>query len=169
MKSPPPEVPAAKDLGSLAPEYRLAVARVLDRMRQKGFDAVIAETIRTPERQEFLFGFGREYDDGRGVVTNSRSALYSWHGYGLAVDIVSGAHGWDAPASFWQALEECAMAEDLTSGADWNRNGVHDEKLCDKPHVQWWCAGMRVSPSDHARELYRDHGVEWVWKELHAA
>ena len=46
-------------------------------MKLRGLDAIVAETLRTDERQEFLYGFGRDYDDGRGIVTHSRAAT-SW-------------------------------------------------------------------------------------------
>lgn len=173
MKAPPPEVAACTDAAQLAPHFRAAVERVLERMQAHGYEAVVSETLRTKSRQEFLYGFGRDYDDDRGIVTNSKSALDSWHGFGLAVDIISRAFAWDAPPAFWAALEQAALAEGLTSGADWNRNGEHDEKFCDRPHIQWYCQGMHVSPSDHARQLVErlglERGLHEVWFEVHAA
>lgn len=173
MKTPPAEIPACTDVTRLAPQFRAALERLLDRLEAQGFKARIAETIRTAERQEYLYGFGRDYDDDRGIVTNSRSTYASWHGFGLAVDVVHATLGWAAPTTFWAALERAALAEGLTSGADWNRNGDHDEKFCDRPHVQWYCPGMRVSPSDHARQLITqlgaDRGIHEVWLEVRAA
>lgn len=173
MKAPPAEVACCDDLAQLAPQFRFAIERLLERLEAQGFKARIAETIRTNERQAYLYGFGRDYDDDRGIVTQSPSALTSWHGFGLAVDIVHATLGWGAPSTFWAALERAALAEGLTSGADWNRNGEHDEKFCDRPHVQWYCPGMRVSPSDHARQLVDQLGLERglheVWIEVRAA
>ena len=165
---PPTEVPACDDLDQLAPKFRSAVNGIIGRLEAQGFAAKVAETVRTPERQKFLYGFGRDYDDDRGVVTQSESALTSWHGFGLAVDIIHASLGWGAPVTFWQALARAALAEGMTSGSDWNRNSINDEKFCDRPHVQWYCAGMHVSPSDHARQLLAQGGVEAVWREVEA-
>jgi hypothetical protein len=162
MKLPPPpaEVPACRDMDRLAPQFRAKIEDLLAELRPHYPHARVAETVRTDERQAYLYGFGRDYDDDRGIVTNAPTATTSWHRFGLAVDIEG------VPAA---VLEETTMAHGLTSGSDWNRNGIHDEHLCDAPHVQWFCAGMHVSPSDHARALLAAAGVEAVWRELHAA
>jgi hypothetical protein len=163
LPAPPREVPCIARVEVLAPKFQDAVRRILERMAQLGLKARVVETMRTDARQQYLYGFGRDYDDDRGVVTQSDSAFTTWHGYGLAVDMV-----WGAPTTFWEALARLALAEGLTSGADWNRNGLHDEKFCDRPHVQWYCPGMHVAPSDHARALVEQGGIEAVWKELGA-
>lgn len=135
--------------------------RALDAMRQAGFDPIIFETIRTPERQRYLYGFGRAYDDGRGTVTNSIDAEHTWHGFGLAADIISKAHEWAAPESFWHALGVALRDEGLAWGGDWPR-------FKDLPHAQWG-EPMRRSPSARAVELIRMGGLEAVWEEVHAA
>ena len=42
---------------------------IVKEMADAGHNAKVFETLRTAERQEFLYGFGRQYDDGRGTVT----------------------------------------------------------------------------------------------------
>ena len=158
---PPPEVPASTDLALLAPRFCDVVFTLLQGLRAKGLDPVVREAFRSDARQAWLYGFGRDYDDGRGEVTNAETGAKSWHRYGLAVDVVSNAEGDDAPESFWQALRDAAVSLHLTSGADWS--------MQDKPHVQWWCEGMPVTPSDHAWELLQSQGVGAVWQELHAS
>ena len=69
MRAPPPEVHADNSLDSLAPKFREAVEKILEQMG----DAKVSETTRTFARQSYLYGFGREYDDGRGIVTNAAS------------------------------------------------------------------------------------------------
>ena len=109
--------------------------------------ARVFETLRTDDRQRFLYGFGREYDDGRGVVTNSRTAMDTWHGFGLAVDIVDRAKLWNAPDDFWWVLGTSARRHGLVWGADWNGNwSSADERFMDRPHIQWG-NGMRRRPS----------------------
>ena len=83
---PPAEVPVQSDMTLLAPFFREAVERVVADMKAWGYTPQVFETMRTNERQAFLYGFGRTYNDGRGIVTYSQSADDTWHGYGLAVD-----------------------------------------------------------------------------------
>jgi hypothetical protein len=160
LPPPPPEIPASTDMLQLAPLFAEKVFTVLADMKAKGHDAVVCEAFRSDERQEYLYGFGRDYDDGRGIVTQAPTGAKSQHRYGLAVDIYSASQQWDAPPRFWTDLRDCAVALNLTSGADWTHP--------DRPHVQHWCEGMHVTPSDHAWELLQSQGVEAVWKEVRA-
>lgn len=154
----PKEPPRSADVSRCAPRFAEKIARVIQRMEQQGYDPIVYEAGRSEERQVWLHGFSREYDDGRGCVTHAATAFKAWHIYGLAVDIISRSKGWDAPDGFWACLRTEAEAEGLEAGAKW--------KMADKPHVQW--APMRTTPSDHAKELYDAEGVEAVWKEVGA-
>lgn len=155
MRPPPPEVPCARSLDGLAPRFRAAVIATLADVPE----AIVAESVRTFARQSYLYGFGREYDDGRGVVTNAASNLTSWHGYGLAVDIVHATKGWDAGLAWFRLLGETAKGHGLDWGGDWHHP--------DYPHVQW--GTLRDSPSDRARRLLADGGLAAVWREVGAA
>lgn len=159
LPAPPTEVPCDRSLDSLAPKFRARVEDVLHAMKLRGLDAIVAETLRTDERQEFLYGFGRDYDDGRGIVTHSRAAT-SWHRYGLACDIISQSAEWDARPQWWQALGEEARRCGLAWGGDW--------RMKDLPHVQFG-PPMRQSPSPRAAELLAQGGMEAVWREVGAA
>lgn len=160
LPKPPREVAVEHSLEPLAPRFRDAVERVLERMQEAGFQAVVAESIRSNEREEYLYGFGRTYDDGRGIVTHSKDCAHSWHCFGLAVDIVDAKLAWDAPAKFWRALRAAAEEEGLVSGA------VFSDP--DLPHVQWG-APMRHSPSPNAVALQKEGGNVRVWQEVGAA
>jgi peptidoglycan LD-endopeptidase CwlK len=155
MQPVPMEPPVDRSLEHLAPRFRAAVLAVLDRVT----DARVEEAFRTPERQSFLFGFGRDYDDGRGIVTQAPTNLTSWHGYGLAVDIIHKTKGWDAGRFWFQLMGEVAEANGLTWGGRWTSP--------DRPHVQW--GRCRVSPSSEARRLFAEGGPEAVWKAVRAA
>lgn len=168
LPRPPIEVPVCSDYSRLAPKFCDAVLRVLERMRAKGWDAIVYETLRTDARQRFLYGFGRIYDDGRGVVTHSQSADETWHFFGLAVDIISKSMRWDAPAEFWRDLEEAAEAEGLVSGRDWDGDDATTQSFVDGPHIQWG-KPMRRSPSPRAARLFSIGGYEAVWREVGAA
>jgi peptidoglycan L-alanyl-D-glutamate endopeptidase CwlK len=151
----PPEVPVNSSLDGLAPKVRGAALRIVARMQEQGFAVRIFETLRTAERQSFLYGFGRDYDDGRGKVTKVASADDGWHFYGLAVDFVEDDKDpWTASQAFWRALGEAAEDEGMTWGGRW--------KFLDVPHTQF--GKCKVSPSDHARKLYAAGGKEAVWR-----
>lgn len=163
MKLPPPptpEPPEDRDMMKLAPVFAAKVFDLLHRVGDEGFDPFVFEGFRSDDRQAWLFGCGRDYDDGRGIVTDASDGRHSWHRYGLAVDIISKSNRWDAPANFWLSLRDHALQLGLTPGATWTRP--------DRPHVQWHCDGMFVTPSDHAWALLQSDGAEAVWKELHA-
>jgi hypothetical protein len=152
---PPKEVKVQAALDGLAPQFRKALEKTVARMVVLGHKPRIFETVRTAERQAFLYGFGRKYDDGRGVVTNSQSNLKTWHGYGLAADIVEDdATPWNATSAFWNDLGACAEACGLEWGGRW--------RFLDLPHVQW--GKCRRSPSQVAINALAKHGVAEVWR-----
>ena len=154
----PKEPPRSADLGQCAPKFADLVRQLLARLEQQGYDPIVFEALRSGERCGFLYGFGRDYDDGRGLVTNAKTGERSWHTYGLAVDIISKAHGWKAADGFWAALRTEADALGLEAGGNW--------KMADKPHVQW--GPMRTTPSDLASALFEEGGLPSVWKEVGA-
>jgi hypothetical protein len=160
LPKPPVDVPANASPSVLAPRFRDAVQRVFIEMRKAGFDPVISESLRTPERQSYLFGFGRKYDDGRGIVTKAPNCDLSWHCFGLAVDVISAKYGWDAPPEFWRALAAAAKDEGLVSGSTFTD--------ADLPHVQWG-SPMLKTPSPRAASLRESGGNAAVWRVVGAA
>lgn len=163
LPAPPRLVPHISSVVGLAPKVRDGALLVCERMRADGWAPVIFETIRTPERQAYLYGFGRTYDERpkpRGRVTKVQDARLGWHFYGLAVDIVENDKDpWIAPLGFWNALGKHAEALGFTWGGRWT-------DPYDAPHIQW--GRCRRSPSKRARELYDAGGAEAVWREVGA-
>lgn len=159
LPKPPAEVPVISRLTVLAPKMQVAVLAIIKEMADAGHNAKVFETLRTPERQAFLYGFGRVYDDGRGIVTKVQDSRKGWHHYGLAVDIVQNDNSpWDAPQAFWQTLGKCAEKHGLTWGGRW--------KFLDLPHSQW--AGCPTSPTALDAALMADDGMEAVWRKYSA-
>lgn len=154
----PLEVPLQRHLEALAPEFLARLARVFEEMVRAGHDPFVFESLRSHERQEYLFGFGRSYDDGRGIVTNSGSGFETWHFYGLAVDIVSSQNLWNAPVAFWRDLGAAVRRYGLAWGGDW-------PNFPDKPHVQFG-PPMPQSPTASTVDLFRAGGNAAVWKHL---
>lgn len=155
----PRDVPVQRSLALCAPRMRTAVERMLA-MLEGGPTEAVFETLRTAERQRYLYGFGRAYDDGRGRVTQAATHLQSWHGFGLAVDIVEkDATPWNVPVGFWNAIGDAARANGLFWGGAWNTP--------DLPHVQW--KQCPASPTDADRELLARAGMPAVWEKYGAA
>lgn len=153
--------PVNASLDGLAPKFRDALLAMCEAVEAAGHARPrIFETLRTDARARYLFGYGRTWDDGRGIVTNSRDALSTWHGYGLAADVIHPTLRWAAPEAYWRAIGAAAKA----NGLDWGGSWVN---FPDRPHVQW--GKCRRSPSVRARALKTDGGNEAVWHEVGAA
>ena len=152
----PPEPHRQNALDLCAPKFAKAVMATLHDLQEYGFDPHCYETLRTPERQAWLAGFGRDYDDGRGIVTHAMDVFSTWHGFGLAVDIISLEHEWNPPAPFWIALGAHAAYHGLVWGGEW--------KMKDLPHVQ--PSNLHEAPTDRGRQLYADGGLAAVWREV---
>jgi peptidoglycan LD-endopeptidase CwlK len=147
------------DFAVLAPKFRVAVERAIRAANDKGFDAVVYETYRSQQLQEAYFARGRTLVPPVATVTNARSNLYSWHGYGLAVDVVSKTKGWDVSADWFADVAACFRAEGCRWGGEW--------KMKDLPHFQW--GACKPSPSDMARQLYASGGLQAVWDAVGAS
>lgn len=148
-----PEPPRIHTLDDLCPAFREKLELILNELD----NVRVFETLRTEERQQYLYGFGRDYDDGRGAVTAAKTAMGGWHFYGLAVDIVQDDNTpWTAPAAFWQELGISAEKHGCVWGGRWQR--------VDLPHVQM--AGIPASPGKRIRDAYISGGLENVWRDL---
>lgn len=156
----PPEPPAIASPDGLAPRFRAKVLNLQDRMKARNHSAIILESLRTDKRQQWLYQMGRSYDDGRGIVTNAANAHFSWHFYGLAVDMGPEKDDLRGNVDFYHVLIDEVWKLELTSGA-------YFATIADRPHVQ---SGppMRKSPSWHAYALYTTGGYQAVWKAVAA-
>lgn len=158
-RPPVPEPPRISSLEGLAPKFRYAVEHVLADVRAAGYRIKVFETIRTNERQKYLYGFGREYDDGRGPVTKVSHADLGWHFYGMAADLVEDdATPWTAPQSFWQTLGKAAEKHGCKWGGRWT--------TVDLPHIQF--GKCKTTPSAESRTLYAQGGRELLWRKVGA-
>jgi len=170
LPKPPRDVPVQSTLNGLAPKFRAALLATCDDvLKATGALPSIFETLRTNARQRHIYGFGRTWDDGRGIVTHSRDADESWHWekFGLAADLIHPTLHWGAPAAWWAALGVAAQANGLTWGGDWDGNAATRETFVDRPHVQF--GTLRRSPSPRARRIVDDQGTAALWAEVGAA
>jgi peptidoglycan L-alanyl-D-glutamate endopeptidase CwlK len=148
----------SRDPQLLAPKFRVAVDAALADCAAGGLDAFVYEAYRSGETQAIYFARGRTVVPPTRPVTNASSNLFSWHGYGLAVDVISRSREWDVPLSWYEAVAECFKAHGCRWGGDW--------VMKDLPHFQW--GPCRPSPSDRARELIATGGLEAVWEAVGA-
>ena len=124
-----------------------------------GLDAFVYETYRSPELQAAYYTRGRSVIPPVRPVTNASSNLYSWHGYGLAVDVISKSVEWDAPLKWFEELAAIFKRHECKWGGDWTTK--------DLPHFQW--AACKPTPSDRARQIIATDGVHGVWVAVGAA
>jgi hypothetical protein len=150
----------SNDLSYLAPLFRQAVQAALDECKSKGLSAIVYEGYRSNELQQIYYARGRTNPPPpASTVTNAPTNLYSWHGYGLAVDVVHETLGWDAGDAWIRKVADVFKTHACKWGGDWID--------ADPPHFQW--GKCRPSPSDVARELLRAQGVEAVWAAVGAS
>ena len=99
------------------------------------FDPIVFETARPERLQEIYFQQG---------TTRAATAIYGWHFYGLAIDVISQRKKWSVKETWWQTLARTMRANKIDPGYDWFNK--------DEPHGQF--GGLKKSPSDLARTLY---------------
>jgi peptidoglycan L-alanyl-D-glutamate endopeptidase CwlK len=153
------------NLALLAPAFRACVEAALaacnDPTRVGGpLQAMVYEGYRSQALQAIYFQRGRTVKPPPRTVTNAPTNDTSWHGYGLAVDVVHQTKFWNPPNgdAWFEAVAEIFKANGCNWGGDWTQ--------ADLPHFQWGrCA---ASPSDNARAMLRDDGVTAVWAAVGA-
>lgn len=150
----------SRDMTLLAPKFRDAVERAIAACAQAQLDAMIYEAYRSNELQQLYYKRGRTVIPPPHTVTNARTNEYSWHGYGLAVDVVHRDHFWKPPGgSAWFAkVADIFKQHACKWGGDWTKP--------DMPHFQWH--RCKPSPSDMARIILRRDGLPAVWEAVGA-
>lgn len=146
------------DIDCLAPKFREKVVALLAACKAAGMDAVVHESYRTHETAVVYYARGRTTIPPHETVTNAPDETWSWHGFALAVDIISASKGWDAGDLWFLRLGHLAESLGLEWGGRWHSP--------DLPHVQF--GGMKDSPSGHARALLASGGIRAVWHAVGA-
>ncbi len=149
------------DLGHLAPKFREAVeAALVECNTVHGLDAIVYEGYRSPALQALYYARGRTIKPPNSPVTNAPTNRYSWHGYGLAVDVVHRVKFWNPVGGnqWFAAVADVFKRHNCSWGGNW--------KKPDRPHFQWGLC--KPSPSDAARRLLDTGGVQAVWIALGA-
>src|SRR6185295_20288503 len=91
-----PKLTVDKDLDHLAPKFKAAVEAAIQECNSvQGLDAMVYEGYRSQELQALYYARGRTIKPPNATVTNAPTNRYSWHGYGLAVDVVHRVKFWE--------------------------------------------------------------------------
>ena len=153
---------ANKDLSLLAPLFRKAVEAAIAECNSATppLEAMVFEGYRTQEMQRIYYARGRTVVPPLKTVTNAKSNLDSWHGYGLAVDVIHRTKLWnpDGGDTWFEKVAAIFKKHGCNWGGDWTTR--------DTPHMQW--GRCKPSPSDRARELIASGGAEAVWRAVGA-
>ena len=149
----------SRDLTLLAPGFRQAVDRAIQECNGRNLDAYVYETYRSPELQALYYARGRTFFPPSSPVTNARDSLYGWHGFGLAVDVISQSKKWSVAEDWFQQVAAVFQKHGCRWGGEW--------KMRDLPHFQW--GRCKPSPSDLARQIYLTEGLGAVWVKVGAA
>ena len=157
---------ASTDLSLLAPKFRAAVEQAVSACLAAGLEVKVHEAFRSQARQAWLFAQGRTRPGD--IVTNAPTSLTSWHGYGLAVDVIHKTRAYwpagrgrqhvAANEQWFRRVGQVYKEHGLSWGGDWRRP--------DTPHMQW--GRCTASPTEGAKQLMRTQGAPAVWRSLDA-
>lgn len=128
----------ADDVDLLLPSFRPLARKLLVALKERGFNPVPRDTLRTKGEAAALAAKGTGVPD-------------SMHCYGAAMDVICGEHGWGCQehgCEFYAALGEIAESLGLTWGGRWRRR--------DLPHVQCVRVIEQETLRSFATEVERD-------------
>ena len=147
-------------LGLLAPAMRASLEAGLAECERLALNVKVYETYRTNELQRIYYARGRTVIPPKTIVTRAKDNLSSWHGHGLAIDIIHRVKLWDIPTAWFAAVNSVLKRYDLSWGGDWLDK--------DLPHWQWHLCPK--SPTDEDKALLTGNGgIESVWRKYKAA
>lgn len=149
----------------LHPKLAESVPKIISEAKARGLSVGLHSGLRTWGEQDRLYELGRSVKnpDGateanpRGNIVTKTISGFSWHNYGMAVDIVfKDLHGnwtWNKTSEEWEDLGKIGELMGLVWGGRW--------KMKDFPHFELNC---KISVFG-ARKLAMVGGIEAVWAE----
>lgn len=128
----------SRKLEDLHPRVQVMARKLLDEAAKAGIPLTVTFTLRSMETQDALYAQGRT-KPGK-IVTNARAG-YSFHNFGLALDVVPTEllklPNWgDTPATqkrandLWSRLGAIGKAVGFRWGGDFT-------SIKDRPHFEW--------------------------------
>lgn len=154
-------------LAQVHPKLAEKVRQMAQMLEPEGVNFRVTQGLRLWGDQQALYDKGRNEQglivDPSAVVTKAKPG-YSWHNFGLAVDVVlddatlAGFQAdWNTAHPAWQRLIQVGESLGLVSGSEWRT-------FPDWPHLQL-TGRFGVSPDQEVRYLMQEGGLEAVWKE----
>lgn len=154
-------------LGEVHPSLAEKVRSMADLLEPDGILFRVTQGLRTWDQQHDLWQKGRD-DRGqvidRATIVTKAPAGYSWHNFGLAVDVVpddaslAGFQAdWNIGHPAWAKIVAVGKSLGLVDGAEWR-------SFPDWPHFQL-TGRFPVTPTDEVRRIYRALGIRGVWAE----
>ena len=135
--------------------------RILANMLYPPIIIRVTEGLRSWNEQQRLYEQGRT-TPGK-IVTNCPGG-HSWHQYGLAVDVCPNDESkpvwtpdWNENHPNWKRIEQVAASMGFTCGCAFRTRP-------DDPHLQL-TGRFPANPDKEAQGLFRDGGMEAVWRE----
>ena len=161
-----PIILSAPNVPGLHPRLADAVTKILVEAKARGLSIGLYSGLRTWMAQDKLYELGRSVKnpDGatganpRGNIVTKTVAGFSWHNYGMAVDMVfkdsKGNWTWDKTPEQWEEIGKIGEMFGLVWGGRW--------KMKDYPHFELTCK-INVFA---ARKVAMVGTIDDVWKEV---
>ena len=143
-------------LSEVYPGLADKVRQMATQLESEGTDIRVTQSLRTMAEQEALYAQGRTAP-GR-VVTEARAG-YSWHNFGLAVDIAPFTPqgvDWNTSHPVWKRAVAVGESLGLVAGAAFRT-------FPDWPHFQL-TGRFPATPSDECRAIFAAGGLAAVWQ-----
>jgi peptidoglycan L-alanyl-D-glutamate endopeptidase CwlK len=140
-------------LVDLHPKLADLIRQMYAMLEQENYELHVVQGLRSWSQQDVLYQQGRTT---LGPIVTEAQAGYSWHNFGLAVDVapfVGLAPDWNASHPAWQRIFAIGKSLGLVEGACWHKP--------DDPHLQ--LSDYPVTPTDEDREIFLQAGESAVW------
>jgi peptidoglycan L-alanyl-D-glutamate endopeptidase CwlK len=168
---------SAARLQAVYPPLAAKIGQMVTMLEPEGIEVRVLYGLRSWQQQQALYEQGRDPKliakgphgdviDAAKVVTNCPGG-HSWHNFGLAVDCCPSRFApdqpfnpdWNAAHPAWKRMEQAGISLGMVSGSTWRT-------FPDAPHFQINGRFPEGAPDDEARQLFKDGGMQAVWKEL---
>lgn len=145
-----------KRLSEVYPGLAEKVRAMADTLLQEGIDVRVMQSLRPWSEQEALYAQGRT---APGNVVTKAMPGYSWHQFGLAVDVAPFSPqgpDWNVGHPVWAHIVSVGDSSGLVAGAEWRT-------FPDFPHFQL-TGKFPVTPNDEVRSIFASGGLPAVWE-----
>ena len=155
------DVVSEQRLSEVYPGLATLVREMAAQLEAEGIDIRVTQSLRTVAEQEALYAEGRTQPGS--IVTDARAG-YSWHNFGLAVDVAPltpQGVDWNTSHPVWIHIVDVGVHCGLVAGAEFRT-------FPDWPHFQL-TGRFPVTPDDEARLILANRGIGAVWQEAFLA